>query len=169
MAFSKSWAYYPSGRNYTLISPRTPPYQPQILGLVTFHNHFTQFQVIIVKIIIHIHMLGVCVISLVLATAKMWSDGQASVTALCYSLVLFRKQRKTHPGGVRVGWPKRCEEKGNPWPNFGSSFYVSFPPPGPALCKLGQSEMLFVLPEVLTLVLRPSFVLFWRAFPFFVF
>ena len=145
MAFSKSWAYYPSGRNYTLISPRTPPYQPQILGLVTFHNHFTQFQVIIVKIIIHIHMLGVCVISLVLTTAKMWSDGQASVTALCYSLLLFRKQRKTHPGGMRVGQPKRQktgrEENRPPSPallKFGSSFYMSFsPPPGPALCKLG--------------------------------
>ena len=145
MAFSKSWAYYPSGWNYTLISTRTPPYQPQILRLVTFRNHFTQFQVIIIIIIIHIHMLGVCVTCLdFLTTAKIWSDGWASVTALCYSLVLFRKQRKTHPGGMRV-WPKRQktgrEESCLPslsMLNFGSSFYMFFPPPpGPALCKLG--------------------------------
>ena len=41
--------------------------------------------------------------------------------------------------------------------------------PGPVLCKLGQPGVLFVLPEVLTLVLRPSFVLFSQAFPFLVF
>ena len=41
--------------------------------------------------------------------------------------------------------------------------------PGPVLCKLGQPEVLFVLPEVLTPVLGPSFVLFSRAFPFLVF
>ena len=41
--------------------------------------------------------------------------------------------------------------------------------PGPVLYKLGQPEVLFVLPEVLTLVLGPSFVLFSWAFPFFVF
>ena len=44
-----------------------------------------------------------------------------------------------------------------------------FPPPGPALCTLGWPGVLFVLPEVLTLVLGPSFVLFLRAFPFLVF
>ena len=48
-------------------------------------------------------------------------------------------------------------------------FTCFFPPPGPALCKLGQPGVLFVLPEVLTPVLRPSFVLFSRAFPFLVF
>ena len=41
--------------------------------------------------------------------------------------------------------------------------------PGPVLCKLGQPGVLFVLPEVLTPVLGPSFVLFSRAFPFLVF
>ena len=41
--------------------------------------------------------------------------------------------------------------------------------PGPVLCKLGQPGVLFVLPEVLTLVLGPSFVVFLQAFPFFVF
>ena len=60
-------------------------------------------------------------------------------------------------GGVD---PKDTEEKPRPL-NFGSSP----PPPGPALCKLGLPGGLFVLPEVLTLVLRPSFVLFSWAFP----
>ena len=41
--------------------------------------------------------------------------------------------------------------------------------PGPVLCKLGQPGVLFVLPEVLTPVLGPSFVLFSQAFPFLVF
>ena len=50
---------------------------------------------------------------------------------------------------------------------FGSSFYV-FPPPLGSLCKLGQPGVLFVLPEVLTLVLGPSFVYF-AGFPLFVF
>ena len=40
--------------------------------------------------------------------------------------------------------------------------------PGPVLCKLGQPGV-FVLPEVLTPVLEPSFVLFSQAFPFLVF
>ena len=39
----------------------------------------------------------------------------------------------------------------------------------PALCKLVYPGGLFVLSEVLTLVLRPSSVLFSWAFPFFVF
>ena len=41
--------------------------------------------------------------------------------------------------------------------------------PGPVLCKLGQPGLLFVLPEVLTPVVGPSFVLFSQAFPFLVF
>ena len=48
-------------------------------------------------------------------------------------------------------------------------FLYVFPPSGPALCKLGQPGGLFVLPEVLILVLWPSFVLFSRTFPFLVF
>ena len=51
----------------------------------------------------------------------------------------------------------------DPWP-LGSSFYMSFPPPGLVLCKLGQPGVLSVLPEVLTLVLGPFFVLFSQAF-----
>ena len=47
--------------------------------------------------------------------------------------------------------------------------FICFSLLGPVLCKLGQPGVLFVLPEVLTPVLRPSFVLFSRAFPFKVF
>ena len=47
-------------------------------------------------------------------------------------------------------------------------FYMFFPLPGPALCKLTYPGVLFVLPEVFTLVLGPSFVLFSWAFPFLV-
>ena len=47
-------------------------------------------------------------------------------------------------------------------------FICFFVPPGPALCKLGLGRST-VLPEVLTPVLGPSFVLFSRAFPFQVF
>ena len=51
---------------------------------------------------------GECVISSVLShhskNLKQWTDQ-------CYSSVLFRKQRKIHPQGVRLDQPKRHEEK----------------------------------------------------------
>ena len=47
--------------------------------------------------------------------------------------------------------------------------FLCFSLPGPVLCKLGQPVVLFVLPEVLTPVLGPSFVLSSQAFPFLVF
>ena len=95
-----------------------------------------------------------------LTAAKIWSNRCISVTALCYSSVLFRKQRKIHPRGMRAGRPKRLREKRNPQTpsSILAPLFISFsPPPEPALCKLGRSA---VLPEVLTLVLGPSFVLF---------
>ena len=61
------------------------------------------------------------------------------------------------------------EERERPSALWFLFLYVSPPPPGPALCKLGKSGELFVLPEVLTLVLGPSFVLFSGAFPFLIF
>ena len=47
--------------------------------------------------------------------------------------------------------------------------FLCFSLPGPVLCKLGQPGVLYVLPEVLTLVLGPFFVLFLRAFLFLIF
>ena len=37
--------------------------------------------------------------------------------------------------------------------------FICFSLPGPVLCKLGQAGVLFVLPEVLTLVLGVFFML----------
>ena len=69
---------------------------------------------------------------------------------------------------------QRCKEKSSPAPGgqreretpspLAPLFICFFPPPGPALCKLGKTGVLLVLPEVLTLVLGPSFVLFSQAF-----
>ena len=92
---------------------------------------------------------------------------QISVTALFY----LEDNRKIHLRGVRACQPKDAE-RGAPQrvgekerkESFGSSF-TCFSLPGPVLCKLGQPGVLCVFPEVLTPVLRPSFVLFSRAFP----
>ena len=85
---------------------------------------------------------------------------------------------------IRTCRPKRHEENsqrerdrgretmsmsGRETPGPLSPLFMFFPPPGATLCKLGQPGVLFVLPEVLTQVLRPSFVLFSWAFPLLVF
>ena len=44
----------------------------------------------------------------------------------CYSSVLFRKERKILPRGMRAYQPKRREEKRGTQCNFGSSFYMVF-------------------------------------------
>ena len=66
--------------------------------------------------------------------------------------------------------PKRHEEKRErERQTLGplAPFFMFFPPPpGPALCKLGWPGGLFVLPEVLTLVLGPSFIPFSWVFSF---
>ena len=77
------------------------------------------------------------------------------------------KQRKVHPRGARLGRSKRRREERPPAQFWLLFLYVLSPPSGRALCKLSQPGGLFVLPEVLTPVLRPSFVLFSQAFPFF--
>ena len=83
----------------------------------------------------------------------------------CYSSVLFGKQRKIHPRGVRVGQL----ERGLPL-NFGSSFYMFFSPSSePALHKLGQPGGLFVSLEVLTQSLDCPLFYFCRLFALFVF
>ena len=97
---------------------------------------------------------------------------QLRVTALFY----LETSRKIHPRGVRACRlkdvekiaPARRRESERPPAHWLPFLYV-FYPPGPALCKLGQLGVLFVLPEVLTPVLAPSFALFSRAFPFLIF
>ena len=96
---------------------------------------------------------------------------QLSVTALFY----LEDSRKIHLRGVRACQSKDAKrrapqrvgerERELAW----APLFICFSLPGPVLCKLGQPGVLFVLPEVLTSVLGPYFVLFSRAFPFFVF
>lgn len=66
---------------------------------------------------------GEFVISLALSHCKKnlkpWTDQ-------CYTSVLFRKQRTNHPPGLRVGWPKRHEEKKCPQPNLAPFLNVFF-------------------------------------------
>ena len=99
-------------------------------------------------------------------------EAWTTVTVTCYSSVLFRKQRKIQPRGVRACRPKRQEEKRGllvQSVQFCLLFLCVTLTPGPALCKLGWLGVLVVLPEGLTQVLGPSFVLFSLAFPFLVF
>ena len=105
---------------------------------------------------------------------RSWTDHvialrQISVTALFY----LEDSRKIHPRGVRACHPKTWREESPSAQERGKEralapLFVCFFPLG-LLCKLGQPGALFVLPEVLTPVLRPSFVVFSRAFPFQVF
>ena len=88
---------------------------------------------------------------------------QISVTALFY----LEDSRRIHPGSARARQPKvtkRREWRSAPARGGGRErekalwllFLCFFLPPGPALCKLGLVRSA-VLPEVLTLVLGPSF------------
>ena len=97
---------------------------------------------------------------------------QLRVTALFY----LDNNRKIHPQGVRAcrfkdakrRVPQRTGERERERALWLLFLCFSFPR-GPALCKLGQPGVLFVLPEVLTPVLGPSFVLFSWAFLFLIF
>ena len=94
---------------------------------------------------------------------------QISVTALFY----LEDSRKIHLRGMSTRQSKdtslstRGRERERELAL--APLFICLSLPGPVLCKLGQPGVLFVLPEVLTPVLRPSFVLFSRAFPFPVF
>ena len=95
---------------------------------------------------------------------------QISVTALFY----LEDSREIHLWGMRAGRskdprrraPQRAGERERELAL--APLFICLSLPGPVLCKLGQPGVLFVLPEVLTPVLGPSFVLFSRAFPFLV-
>ena len=71
---------------------------------------------------------------------------------------------------------QRCKEKSSPARGKERErerkfwlLFLCLSLPGPVLCKVGQPGLLFVLPEVLTPVLGPSFVLFPWAFLFLIF
>ena len=84
---------------------------------------------------------------------------QLSVTALFY----LEDSRKIHLQGVRAcrskdverRVPQHAGDREREREPFGSSFYMFFSSPGPALCKLGLVRSA-ILPEVLTSVLGPS-------------
>ena len=87
---------------------------------------------------------------------------QISVTALFY----LKDSRKIHLRGVRARLskdakrraPQRAGERERELAL--APLFICLSLPGPVLCKLGQPGVLFVLLEVPTLVLGPSFVLF---------
>ena len=66
---------------------------------------------------------GECIISSVLSHH---SKNLKQQTDQCYNSVLFGKPKKIHPQGVRVGGPRRHEEKRGPRLNFGSCFCMFF-------------------------------------------
>ena len=111
-----------------------------------------------------------CVIALRSQKDHVIALRQISVTALFY----LDDSRKIHLRGVRA-WRSKDTRRRVPQARERESelalapLFICLPLPGPVLCKLGQPGVLFVLPEVLTSVLGPSFVLFSRAFPFLVF
>ena len=97
-----------------------------------------------------------------LAAAKIWNG--RLVLQLGYSSVLFGKQRKIHPQGLRAGQPKRRER-----PNLGSSSYFFFLPLSlPYVIWASQEGCLFHLRFSLH---SSDFLLFHFCglFPFFVF
>ena len=97
---------------------------------------------------------------------------QISVTALFYledsRKIHLQSMRARRTKDVKRRAPQRAGER--EWERerelalapFFICFFFFFS--GPVLCKFGQPGVLFVLPEVLTPVLVPSFVLISRAF-----
>ena len=100
---------------------------------------------------------------------KRWTSSQMD---RCYSSVLqlsFIQKIKENTSLRREGMPtqKTQREEGRCLCPLAPLFMWIFSlPSGLALCILGQPGVLFVLPEVLTVVLRTSFVLFSQTFPF---
>ena len=73
-------------------------------------------------------------------------------------------EKERERGRVARKWQRGREAPGPLAPLF-----IPFFLPRACLCKLGKLRVQFVLPDVLILVLRPSFVLFSQTFPFLVF
>ena len=106
---------------------------------------------------------GEFIISLVLSPQQKFEVTDGPVSWFSF----IGKQRKIHPPGVRTCRPKRREEK-HP-AQFWLLFLCFFLLPLSLPSVNWLSRRAVILPEVLTPVLRPSFVLFLWAFPFFVF
>ena len=95
---------------------------------------------------------------------------QLSVTSLFYledsRKIDLRGMRAHRSEDMRRRAPVRGRERARELDL--APLFICLSLPGPVLCKLGQPGVLFVLPEVLTPVLGPSFVSFLWAFPFLV-
>ena len=84
-----------------------------LLGQMSFFFFSQHYQrktkLFISSCIFNKDLVGECVISTVLSHG---SKNLKRQMEQCYSSVLFRKQRKTHPRGVRACWSKREEKRG---------------------------------------------------------
>ena len=72
---------------------------------------------------------GVCNFLSSVSLQQKFAAMDGPVLQLCFSSVLFRKQRKIHPQVMRAGRPKEHEEKRSPLSpalNFGSSLCLLF-------------------------------------------
>ena len=147
-------------------------YAPRFLSL---HNKDLEWRTL--KPPRHVTALGSWtdrVIALRSQTDRVIALRQISVTAQCYGSIL-EDSRKIHLQGVRAHWSKDTKRResqragGREIELALAPLFICFSLPGAVLCKLGWPGVLFVLPEVLIQVLRPSFVLFSPAFPFQVF
>ena len=104
------------------------------------------------------------VISLALSYWNKDLKQETSATAQLQLRVLFGKQRIVHPPGVRADWPQK-RGLNLYWPPHFIHF-VSSPLILPYANWASQEGVVFVSPEVLTLVCGFSFVPFLQAFPF---
>ena len=81
-----------------------------------------------------------------------------------YSLVLLGKTKDSTPSRSEGGQTQKTKRREVPVLLDFVLLYICLLPTEPALCKLGEPGALFILPEVFTLVLQPSSVLFSWAF-----
>ena len=109
-------------------------------------------------------LLGKCEISSVLSCHSKDLKRQTSVTAQLQLRVLFSKQRRVYPGGVKVGQPQRRGLNKFWLPLF--IYFVSFPLSLAFANWASQVGGMFASSEVLTPICRFSFDLFSWAFPF---
>ena len=149
-------------------------FAPWLLNIFFFWNLQLFFFLIDKRIICHCHIANIHFLNIVLVFVRGVCNFLGSVSPQqkfeetdrpVLQLSFVSKQRKIHPRGVRVGWPKRHTEKRSPQLNFGSFFcfsllslslsYVNWP---------SQEDCLFYLRFSLWSLDIPLFY-FYRLFP----
>ena len=143
---------------------------PQGLGkkcnIIVRQMYAPWFCLVTTKIWSNRHLSPRCITALGSWTNRVIALRQISVTALFY----LEDSRKIHLRGVRAHRstdarrrvPQRTGERASELAL--ALLFICLSLPGPVLCKLGQPGV-FVLPEVLTLVLRPFLFYFRGLFP----